>query len=343
MCAVAARRRRLPATRHVVRILVPLAGTALAAWVIAGKRDEISGASSYLDHLRAPWIVLGVGFEVLSVLAFAGLQGRLLRSGDIDAAMPSLTAITLAGNSIQNSLPGGGAWASAWAWGQFRRLGADDVLATWMLFAVAASSGVALALVAGVGVALAEGDAAALDLVRVVLAILVAASGLVLLARRGTIGTAVERLVRLSQRMTGRPRGDVTVTLRRLRERLVAVTPAPRDWAIALGWALGNWGWDCACLATAFLAVGAPVPWRSLLLAYGAGQLAANLPITPGGLGVVEGSLTLALVAYGGSELSTVAAVLLYRLISFWALLPVGWLTLGTLTVKHRRRQDVVA
>ena len=40
-------------------------------------------------------------------------------------------------------------------------------------------------------------------------------------------------------------------------------------------------------------AVHAPVPWRGILLAYGAGQLAVNLPVTPGGLGVVEGSLTV--------------------------------------------------
>jgi uncharacterized protein (TIRG00374 family) len=64
-------------------------------------------------------------------------------------------------------------------------------------------------------------------------------------------------------------------------------------------------------------------------LAYAAGQLAANLPITPGGLGVVEGSLTIALVAYGGGQASTVAAVLVYRLISFWALLPPGWVCWG--------------
>jgi uncharacterized protein (TIRG00374 family) len=67
------------------------------------------------------------------------------------------------------------------------------------------------------------------------------------------------------------------------------------------------------------------VPWRGLLLAYGAGQLASSLPVTPGGLGVVEGSLTVALVAFGGAEASTVAAVLLYRVLSFWAMLPIGW------------------
>ncbi|MDA8380050.1 MAG: YbhN family protein [Actinomycetota bacterium] len=76
----------------------------------------------------------------------------------------------------------------------------------------------------------------------------------------------------------------------------------------AFGWSLGSWGLDCACLLLSFVAVGAPVPWRGLLLAYGAGQLAATLPITPGGLGVVEGSLTIAIVAYGGGEISTVAA-----------------------------------
>ena len=48
------------------------------------------------------------------------------------------------------------------------------------------------------------------------------------------------------------------------------------------------------------------------------GQLAANLPVAPGGLGVVEGSLTIAIVAYGGAAPSTVVAVLLYRVLSFW-------------------------
>ena len=64
------------------------------------------------------------------------------------------------------------------------------------------------------------------------------------------------------------------------------------------GWPIGSW--TARCLALSFLALGAGMPWKGLLLAYGAAQLAANLPITPGGLGVVEGSLTIALVAFGG-------------------------------------------
>lgn len=51
------------------------------------------------------------------------------------------------------------------------------------------------------------------------------------------------------------------------------------------------------------------------MLAYCAGQIAGSLPVTSGGLGVVEGSLTLALVAFGGDQTITLAAVLLYRII----------------------------
>ena len=112
---------------------------------------------------------------------------------------------------------------------------------------------------------------------------------------------------------------------------------------MALAAAFGNWAFDCGCLACGFVATGGSVPWRGLLLAYGAGQLAANLPITPGGLGVVEGSLTVALVAFGGAELSTVAAVLVYRIVSFWGFLPVGWLSWAGLAFDRRRRARAAA
>ncbi len=113
---------------------------------------------------------------------------------------------------------------------------------------------------------------------------------------------------------------------------------SPRQVADVLCWGWANWMLDCGCLAVSFLAVGGGVPWKGLLLAYGAGQLAANLPITPGGLGVVEGSLTIAIVAYGGAASSTVAAVLLYRILSFWLILPIGWGTWAWLARSSRRR-----
>jgi uncharacterized membrane protein YbhN (UPF0104 family) len=78
-----------------------------------------------------------------------------------------------------------------------------------------------------------------------------------------------------------------------------------------------------------------PPPWRALLLAYAAGQLATLLPITPGGLGITEGSMAVALAANGGGTATAVAAVLLYRLIAYWAILPAGGLCYLSLRRGH--------
>jgi uncharacterized protein (TIRG00374 family) len=153
----------------------------------------------------------------------------------------------------------------------------------------------------------------------------------VLAVRRGLVGRSTRSLatwvLRLSQRLFHRPQGDPEAIAYAAMERVRAVHLSKRALASASGWALANWMLDLACLVFAFLAVRAELPWPGILLAYGAGQLAANLPVTPGGLGVVEGSLTVALVFYGGAEIATVAAVLLYRIVSFWFLLAIGWLS----------------
>ena len=150
-------------------------------------------------------------------------------------------------------------------------------------------------------------------------------------------------MLRLSQRLIRRPRGDSRQLVDEGWARLTAVAPKPRTWVLAFAFAAANWLWDCLALALCFLAVGETVPWQGLLLAYGAAQLAVNIPITPGGLGVVEGSLTIALVAYGGQREATVAAVVLYRLISFWGLLAVGWASWALLARQTRRQERAEA
>jgi uncharacterized protein (TIRG00374 family) len=194
-------------------------------------------------------------------------------------------------------------------------------------------------VIAGVGLASAGGTGSAFNLVGVILGMLAVAGGvLVLWNRRATLALHLARPLALVRRMLKQSHRDPHQLIRETLDHINSVTPSRREWASATIMALGNWVLDLACLIAAFLAVGAPVPWRPLLLAYGAAQLAANLPITPGGLGVVEGSLTIALVAYGGGRDSTVAAVLLYRLISYWALLPIGWMSWAVLTWTTRRR-----
>lgn len=320
-------RRRM--ARHAIRVVIGLGLAVVAVSVVGGRTSEVQGAVALLEHARWPWLLAAVPAEAASLLAYAALERRLLRAGQAPVPLPALLHITLAGNAIQNSLPGGPAWAAGFAFGQFRRRGADAVLATWTLLATGFVSGGALVVLTICGVAVARGQAATDDLAGAIVVVAIAAVALAVTFRLGLHARWIPGLlsfgIRIGRRVTGRPAGEPDDMVRHALDRLTAVRPSRVDWAVAAGWGVTNWILDCACLAVAFPTVGAGVPWRGLLLAYGAGQLAANLPITPGGLGAVEGSLTVALVAYGGGQVATVAAVVVYRVITFWLLLVVGW------------------
>jgi putative heme transporter len=133
-----------------------------------------------------------------------------------------------------------------------------------------------------------------------------------------------------------RPADDPRQTVRAWAGRLGSLQLPPSGWMSVTGLALANWLADAAVLAVAIHAAGAAVPWHDLLLVYGSGIAAQSLNITPGGLGVTEGALGLALVATGLHASQALAAVLLYRLASFWLVALAGWLVL--LWLQHRKR-----
>lgn len=327
-------RRSWPYLRYVVGLA--LAWFALDA--LNGHRGELQNAEGYLTHLHWQWVILAAACEAGSLFSFAVLQARLLQAGKVRVGLGSLSAITLAATSIANSLPLGPALASVFAYRQYRRKGATQALAGWVVAASLVVAVVTLAVLAAFGLSVAGAEGASYDLVWVTVGVLILALALsVVFLKKRFLAHVVSAAVRWSRRLTGRPRGEIGERADRIVQQLTVVQLNGRQAGVAAGWGMANWTLDCACLACAFAAVGVAVPWRGLLLAYGAGQLAANLPITPGGLGVVEGSLTIALVAFGGSESSTVAAVLLYRIFNFWITLPVGWVAWLTLVVRRRR------
>jgi putative heme transporter len=158
--------------------------------------------------------------------------------------------------------------------------------------------------------------------------------------RRPQLRGALERpaawALRHGSRLARRPAGDPRQTIRAWAARLGSLQLPPSGWMTVTGLALANWLADAAVLAVSIHAAGAAVPWHALLLVYGSGIAAQSLNITPGGLGVTEGTLGLALVATGLHGNQALAAVLLYRLASFWLVALAGWLVL--LWLQHRKR-----
>jgi len=69
------------------------------------------------------------------------------------------------------------------------------------------------------------------------------------------------------------------------------------------------------------------VSWAEVLGAFAFVRLLTALPITPGGVGVVELGLTAALVVAGGDQAQVVAAVLVFRGLTYLVPVPFGALT----------------
>jgi hypothetical protein len=143
------------------------------------------------------------------------------------------------------------------------------------------------------------------------------------------------RLVQLTRRLTRPPVGDPDDRIDRALDRLLGARMSLGQWTQAVGLTIVNWLASVGCLVAAILAVGANVPWTKLLLIYCAGAAASSFNLSPGGLGVVEGVLSAGLVAAGLRSDIAFGSVI-FRLVSFWLVVLVGWAIYVTLRRARR-------
>lgn len=66
------------------------------------------------------------------------------------------------------------------------------------------------------------------------------------------------------------------------------------------------------------------VGWAQVLAVFSLTRLVTALPVTPGGLGLVEVAMTAGLVVAGGPRPAVVAAVLIYRVLTLFVQIPIG-------------------
>jgi len=130
-------------------------------------------------------------------------------------------------------------------------------------------------------------------------------------------------------------RARVTPTLGQVLPRLLEVAQQPRKLAEGLGGTLLLTASYILCLAACVAAFGRSVPIASIAVVYLTGSAIGSVVPTPGGLGGVEAALTAGLTAAGLPGAVAVSSVLLFRLLTFWFPVPVGWVALSYLERKH--------
>ena len=324
------------------------AATAVAVAGLAGagitRRAALAASFTLLGHLHWVLILLAIMLESASMAALAGMQRRLLAAGGAIVGARPMLATTYAANALSVSVPlAGPELGMAFTFRRFTRQGADAPLAGWsLLFGGVVSSAAATLIV--VGGALASGNTlvtavAVAGSVLGVAAVVVVGAAAHRPRLRGALEQPAAWTLRHGSRLFRRPVGDPRQIIRAWADRLGSLRLPPSGWTMVTGLALANWLADVAVLAVSIHAVGAAVPWHVILLVYSSGIAAQSLNITSGGLGVVEGTLCLTLVAAGLPATQALAAVLLYRLVSFWLVAFAGWLIF--LWLRHQRPAPV--
>lgn len=334
---------RDPRLARCIRRGASLVTVAVFALLVASRRGALARSLGRLGHSHWTWVPVAIGLELASMAAFALMQRRLLRAGGKRLGRRSMLATILAANALSVSVPmAGPELGTAFTFRRFKTQGAPTALASWSLLVGGLVSWIGASVVLVAGGAMSGNDVVALG--AFLASVLVVAAGLVLcrtLTRpqlpprlERTLGWSVGRTASLLHH----PMEDPTGAIKRWLNDLRSLRLPPSEWGKVGALGLTNWLADAGVLAISLLAIGAPVPWHSLLLVYGLATAVGSLGITPGGIGLVEGTLCLGLVSTGLPAPLALAAVLLYRLVSFWLVMVAGWLVLLYLHLERPAR-----
>ncbi|HEY3831182.1 MAG TPA: YbhN family protein [Acidimicrobiia bacterium] len=307
--------------RSVKVILFLIAFNYFGIPAIAGLRN----AAHKLLQVSLPWLALGVLFEVLALLAYSQLMRVAIPEGRV--SLFRLFRINLATKSVNNTVPGGSAAGAALGYRLLTTSGVAGADAGFALAATGLVSAVVLNLILWIallvslpfnGVNPGYGIVAILGVV-----VLLFAAGLMLSLMRG--GDRAKRFLnRLTRHIRFIDSDRANEVVEQVAGRLSEIVKDRELVERAAIWATLNWLLDAASLFVFVRAFGEWPNVIGLLVAFGLANVLAVIPITPGGLGIVETVMVGTLVGFGTTPAVAALAVPTYRLAQFWLPIPLG-------------------
>jgi len=312
--------------KTVIKRALAVAVAGAAIYLVLPGLIAVLGAWPRLSTLNPIWLTVAVAAELIAFTCNFALQRLALRTRGWFAVVTA----GLAGNAVTDSLPGGDAAGAAV---QFRMLTAagfdtDTAVGGLTAFSLLGVGGL-LALPLFALPTILVGAPVSRGLVHTAL---LGIAGFVLYAIFGVIVLRTDRplaaLGRAAQNLWNRlTRGRRPVSgldRRLLAERDTVRTVLGQHWWQAALLTAGRLGFDYGCLLAALRATGAEPKPSLVLLAYSAAGIVALFPVTPGGLGIVEASLSGLLILAGVHPGYAVLATLAYRIASYWLPLLAG-------------------
>src|SRR5215469_6246457 len=325
--AIDAELARPPTWKTVVKRALAVAVAGAAIYLVLPKLIAVLGAWPRLSTLSPIWFTVALAAELISFTCNFALQRLALRTR---SWFPVITA-GLTGNAVTNSLPGGSAAGAAVQFHMLTTAGFDTDTAVGGLTAFSLLGvGGLLALPLFALPAIVVGAPISRGLVHTALLgiagfVLYAIFGVIVLRTDWPLVTLGRAAQSVWNRITRGHRQPVTsLDKRLLAERDTIRAVLGKNWRQAAVLTAGRLGFDYGCLLAALRATGASPQPSLVLLAYAAAGIVALFPVTPGGLGIVEASLSGLLVLAGVRPGYAVLATLAYRIASYWLPLLAG-------------------
>jgi uncharacterized protein (TIRG00374 family) len=312
--------------RTIAKRVVAAVVFGITIYLVFPSLTEVFSSFPKLTSLDPVWFSFAVVLEVGHFTCNIALQRIALRT----KAWFSVSTSMLAGNAISLVVPGGAAVGAATQYRMLAASGNDPAaavggLTTMSLLNIGALLALPIfvlpAILAGTPIDRSLEHAALLGIVAF---LLFAGFGAIVLMTDGPIrwiGQVVQaarnRIKRKATPMTGLP------------DRLVYERNRIRDvlghqWKAAVLLSSGRLAFDYGCLLASIRATGARPNPSLVLLAYAVAGLLSMIPVTPGGLGIVEAGLSGLLIVAGIPGGDAVVATLAYRIISYWLPMFVG-------------------
>jgi len=324
--AIARRRHPVVVVASVLLLLVIVGGVLLPQYASGIRALQSFGAIS-------PALVLAaLILELASLLCYSALSAEMI--GPTAPRYRTLLRIDLTDLGIRNAVPGGGATAAAARFRFLRQAGVRPENALTAATIQLTGSNLALGALFALGVALSLRTLSDNFYYRVagiaVLALLAAAAlGAWLLTRQPDRSVRVARAV--ARRVPLLTEKSAESFVRTMGDQIRLLATHPRRLLVVSLLSAANWLLDAAALWVLLAAFGYPLAFGPLLTVYGLGTIIAMLPLTPGGLGIVEAVMVPALIAFGTPRGAALLGVLGWRLLEYWLPLPLGlaaWLSL---------------
>lgn len=329
-----------PRTKKVLQIVVSLVLVAAIFWYVLRQFADLSEVWAAIETLT--WLELAalavatvwnlVTYWILVVIATPGLT------------LPQAMVLTQSTTAVANSIPAGGAVAvgltytmlSSWGFSKSRASLSIVVTGIWNNFVKLGTPILALAILAVQGK---PGGgrliAATAGLAGLVAAIVVFALILRSEDFAGKVGVVAARWMSSLRRLARRgPVHGWDHAVKKFRSRVIGLV-RHRWVALTVTTAVSHVSLYLVLLIS-LRAMGVSedtVGWAEVLAVFAFARLLTAIPLTPGGVGVIELALIAGLTSAGGEDAEVVAAVLLFRLLTY--VLPIVF---GACTYVYWRR-----